>query len=131
MNARQTLFVQEYLKDFNASAAYLRAGYQNKNPESRASILMASPEIKEAIQKAMAGAIDDIQALVKGNIAFWLEVRDGKPEEGPGPHGSKIPLKADLVHRLKASELLGKYAGMFIEKVEHSGTIVNINDDIK
>jgi phage terminase small subunit len=48
----QKRFVAEYLKDLNASAAYLRAGYASKNPHIQASQLMDNPEVKEAIARS-------------------------------------------------------------------------------
>lgn len=54
MNARQKLFVQEYLKDLNQGQAAARAGYKGKNIDQVASRLMQKPHIKAAIDEAMA-----------------------------------------------------------------------------
>ena len=53
LNNRQQRFVEEYLIDLNASAAYLRAGYKSQNPDVDCQKLRVKSSIKEAIQKAM------------------------------------------------------------------------------
>lgn len=53
LNNRQQRFVEEYLIDLNASAAYLRAGYKSQNPDVDCQKLLVKSSIKEAIQKAM------------------------------------------------------------------------------
>lgn len=52
---KESLFVVEYLKDLNATDAYMRAfGLENrKSAGVQASVLMSKPRIKAAIQKAM------------------------------------------------------------------------------
>ena len=51
MNARQSLFVEEYLKDLNATQAAIRAGYSAKTAESQGSRLLTNVKIKKAIIK--------------------------------------------------------------------------------
>lgn len=53
LSVRQRRFVEEYLLDCNASAAARRAGYSERAAHSRATSLMANPEIKRAIREAM------------------------------------------------------------------------------
>lgn len=61
----QKKFVAEYLKDLNASAAYLRAGYETKNANVQASKLMDNPEIKAAISKATGRQIAKLDISVE------------------------------------------------------------------
>lgn len=51
---RHQAFVDEYLKDLNASAAYERAGYTSTNPNVNSARLMAEPQIQAAIASALA-----------------------------------------------------------------------------
>ena len=51
MTDRQERFVDEYLIDMNASAAYRRAGYASKNPDVDAAKLLVKPSIQQAIAK--------------------------------------------------------------------------------
>jgi len=50
---QQLLFADEYLVDFNAVAAYIRAGYKGrgKSADAAASRLLANPAIREYLQK--------------------------------------------------------------------------------
>lgn len=56
LNDKQRLFVAEYLKDFNASAAYKRAGYKAKgaSANTNASRLLTNAEVAAEIAKAAA-----------------------------------------------------------------------------
>lgn len=53
LSAKQKLFIQEYLIDLNASAAYVRAGYKSKNPDVDGHKLLVKPSIQEAVKEAM------------------------------------------------------------------------------
>jgi|SRR5215471_3025720 len=50
---KQGVFVQEYLKDLNATQAAIRAGYSEKTAGSVGHDLLKKPEIQTAIQAAM------------------------------------------------------------------------------
>jgi len=47
------LFISEYLKDLNGTAAAIRAGYSEKTAYSIASELLTKPEIREEIERLM------------------------------------------------------------------------------
>lgn len=53
LNAQQQLFVQEYLKDLNATQAAIRAGYSAKTAASIGHRLLTWPQIQEAVNGAM------------------------------------------------------------------------------
>ena len=50
LNARQSLFVNEYLVDMNATNAAVRAGYSPKTAKSQASRLLTIVNVKAEIQ---------------------------------------------------------------------------------
>lgn len=50
LTPKQDLFCQEYLKDFNATKAAIRAGYSEKSAYSTAHEILKKPEIKEKIE---------------------------------------------------------------------------------
>lgn len=54
LTPKQTLFIQEYLKDLNASAAARRSGYSLKTADAMGRENLQKPAIKSAIDKAMA-----------------------------------------------------------------------------
>lgn len=51
---RQAIFIREYFKDFNGAQAYVRAGYESKQPGNNAGNLLANPIIKDYITVAKA-----------------------------------------------------------------------------
>lgn len=50
LNSKQLRFIDEYLIDFNATQAAIRAGYSKKTAGSQAFDLLKKPEIQQAIQ---------------------------------------------------------------------------------
>lgn len=54
LTAKQQRFVEEYLRDLNATQAALRAGYSKRTANEQAAQLMKHPEIIEAIDDAKA-----------------------------------------------------------------------------
>lgn len=53
LNAKQRIFVSEYLKDKNATQAAIRAGYSKKTATKIGSENLLKPDIKAAIEKAI------------------------------------------------------------------------------
>ena len=58
LTKKQQLFVEEYLKDLNATQAAIRAGYSAKTAYAIAEKLLRKAEIKQAIQEAMKARSD-------------------------------------------------------------------------
>lgn len=54
LTPKEYLFVQEYLIDLNATAAYLRAGFQSQDPGANAARLIKKDRVAQAIAHAMA-----------------------------------------------------------------------------
>jgi phage terminase small subunit len=52
LSPRHELFVAEYLKDFNATQAYIRAGYSEYGAQQSASRLLAQPAVAAAVDAA-------------------------------------------------------------------------------
>ena len=48
---KQQRFVEEYLVDFNATQAYIRAGYEGKGARHSASALLTNPNVREAVER--------------------------------------------------------------------------------
>lgn len=72
LNDKQKAFVRQYLKDFNATQAALRAGYAEVSAHSQAHDLLKKPEIKQAINEHLdnVGATAERILLELANIAF-------------------------------------------------------------
>ena len=77
LTAREQLFIAEYLKDLDQTAACIRAGYSEKHAAKFASNLMKLPKVANAIQWAMDGRaqrlrIDSDNVLEEiATIAFY------------------------------------------------------------
>lgn len=129
LNPKQTLFVQEYLIDLNATAAYKRAGYkaQGHIAEVSASEILSKPEVAKAIQEAMTKRSEDlgidakyVLTTIKDTIqrcSQAIPVRDADGVTGE--------YKFDAAAVLKGAELLGKHLKMFTDKTEHSTDPLN------
>lgn len=137
---KQKRFVEEYLIDFNATQAAIRAGYSKNAASETGYENLRKPQIQEAIQKAQKErsertevAQDDvIKGLLEvigkglGKIKV-VETEIAKDEDGSiyGVNIEKVKHEPHAVN--KALELLGKHLGMFKEKVEVSH---QVSDDI-
>jgi phage terminase small subunit len=104
LTPKQERFVQEYLRDLNATAAAERAGY--KQPRSQGSRLLTKVDIQEAIVAAKA----ERAARCKLS-ATWVIRRLRKEATATGPNAS--PAARD-----RALELLGKHLGLFPDRHE-------------
>ena len=114
-------FVQEYVQDpSDGGAAYLRANKNcttKKSASVQSSKLLKLPKIQKALEEVAKDALGSRKVAILKNIDFWLDIRDDT---------SNRP--AD---RMKASENLGKYMQMFVEKKEVDITAqVKIVDNI-
>lgn len=109
MTAKQRAFTVEYIVDKNATQAAIRAGYSEKTAYSIGVQLLKKLEIREAIEELEKAAQTKAGITVEKIVA-----RINKIAEDP-----------NAAHRdkLRADELLGKYLGMFTEKVEMKGQI--------
>lgn len=61
LTGRQDLFAREYLKDLNATAAALRAGYSSADPAKEGHRLLADLEIQNHITKLAAGRNEKLE----------------------------------------------------------------------
>lgn len=111
---KQKRFVDEYLKDLNASAAARRAGYSVKTADRIGPELLGktcvSKLIAERIQKRQQrteitqdSVLRNLKALVDRSMRF-----------DDAPH---------MQAALKANELLGKHLGMFTDKIRLEGEL--------
>lgn len=109
LTAKQKLFVLEYLKNFNATQAAINAGYSKKTAAIVGFENLRKPNIIRYIDEAMTEIINDKDQVIIQNINFWKTIRDDENESTP--------------YRLKATEYLGKWTGMFIDKLKLSGKL--------
>lgn len=134
LTPKQELFVQEYLKDLNATQAAIRAGYSENTARAIGQENLTKPVIKAAVEKAMSERVERIQVdqdyvlrVITETIERCMQaapVRDaqGNPVMVETPDGEVVPAYAFNPQAvLKGAELLGKHKGMFVEKREVTG----------
>lgn len=104
MTDKQELFIREYLIDFNATRAAKKAGYSEKTAYSQGQRLLKNVEVKNKITSLKKERISDLIATKEQRQKFWSKTMYDE--------------EVDMKNRLRASELLGKSCGDFIDRVE-------------
>ena len=142
LSAKQTLFIQEYLVDLNATEAALRAGYSAKSAKVIGTENLSKPAIAAAIEAAMLNRIERIEltqdlvlqelaAVAFANISdvaewkgdevavFASETRSKKVLAGvAGVTATQNGVTVRMHDKQAALVVLGKHLGMFREKVD-------------
>ena len=129
LNMKQQAFVDEYLKDFNATQAAIRAGYSEKTARSIGSENLKKPDIARAIKAAVAeramGADEVLLRLAdiaRGSLDDCIDdtgaINIVKAKEAGKLHlvrryssSERFGDEVELYDKLKALELLGKNNG--------------------
>lgn len=107
LNPRQKKFAELYAATGNATQSAIGAGYSRKTAESIGARLLRNVKVADCLASLTAEAEKSRIATVEELREFWTAtLRDGGHE---------------MKDRLKASDMLGKSLGVFIEKREHSG----------
>jgi len=159
LTKKQKRFVQEYLIDLNATQAAIRAGYSTQTAYSIGDENLKKPEIKNAIEKALAersrrtGVNADRVILELAKIAFvnptdvinmdeatvrgeanredTAAIASVKVKRIPTDDGDIVEREVRTYDKIKALELLGKHLGMFTDKFKVEGAIpIVIHDDL-
>ncbi|WP_312047753.1 terminase small subunit [Anaerotignum sp.] len=159
MTKKQKMFVEEYLIDLNATQAAIRAGYSPQTAYSIGQENLNKPEIKNALEKAMAersrrtGISADRVLMELAKMAFVnpkdvINMSDGSVRKDASDDdlacvqsvkvktsyfdtGETIEKETKLYDKKASLELLGKHLGIFTDKVKVEGsTVVQILDNI-
>src|SRR5574344_1439268 len=152
LNGRRERFCIEYLKDWNASAAAIRAGYSPDAARQIGSRLLTKDDIKAEIGRVrdeILGTekehlkyyvLQNLKKVAGSNITDVVNIEDGSVitkntadlsddvkesiesiSETTTKAGGTLAVK--MHSKVQALELLGKYAGMFDNKLELSGKV--------
>lgn len=138
MTEKQKLFCDEYLKDTNATRAYLTV-YANCKSATSAAPLASKLLKKEEIQKYISEKMEEIHnentADIQEVMEYLTSVLRGESASAvlmmSGNGMQKVTEKPpDEKERLKAAELLGKRFGMFKDNVDitSNGKTVIVDD---
>ncbi|WP_424765704.1 terminase small subunit [Paenibacillus sp. sgz302251] len=118
---KQEVFIYEYFKNgFNATQAAIAAGYKEKTAYSSGNGLLKKTKVKEAIEAIK----EEIRKGYEGDISLVIM---GLRETIRNP-------KLKITDKLKASELLGRYHGMFTDNLNLNGKMeysIEIPDDLQ
>ena len=128
---KQQRFVQEYIIDLNATQAAIRAGYSEKTADVQGPRLLGNVRIREEIRKAQAEAAKRLHLSQNWVLLRLKEISDRCCQAVPvmqfnrssGEWEETGEYKFDSAGANRATELLGKHLGMFVEKVEHTGRL--------
>ena len=109
LSEKERRFVEAYMGEAvgNASEAARIAGYSS--PGTLGHRLLKKVQVQEALARRQAA--DPLIATREERQKFWSDVFRGNLPE------------FDTKDRLKASELLGKCGGDFLDRIEHSGQV--------
>lgn len=109
MTPKQQAFVDYYAASGNATEAAKKAGYAAKFARENVSKLLQNTTIQKALAERNKEVSQSRIATIKERQEFWTSVLRGEFDD------------AEMKDRLKASELLGKCQGDFIDRVESTG----------
>ena len=153
LTAKQKHFVQEYLKDLNATQAAIRAGYSENSAMEQGYQLLQKTSVQSSIQKAFDKRSERTQITVDkvlrelalvgfANAADYfswgktITIQEScdltreqcavvaEVSETETKDGGTIRVK--LYDKLKALEMIGRHLVMFKDTVNHTGDL-NLN----
>jgi phage terminase small subunit len=109
---KEQRFVEEYLKDLNATQAYLRShpGASANTARTEGSRLLAKPDIKKLIDEATTQRSKRINISQDEILAELWRVAFAD--------ATYFDEWGKLADKLKALELLGRHVGIFNDKLE-------------
>lgn len=148
LRKKQIAFVEEYLRDFNATQAAIRAGYSPKTAYSIGAENLKKPEIAAAINahlEALKMSADEVliglashargtmQDFVQINADTgepWIDFRQAvakdqmhlvkrfKVKKKKGVDWTETEIEVELYDAQRAKELIGRHFGLFPNKIE-------------
>lgn len=143
LTAKEERFCQEYIIDYNATKAAIRAGYKEKSAAVQGSRLLKNDnvaarvcELQEQFNKTrcfdekdrVLKELWDIyeKAMQKTEVMEWSQEKHAYVPTGEWTFDGKTATKA--------MELIGKMSGMFTDKIERKaqgggGFVVNVMVD--
>lgn len=146
LTPKQRLFVREYVKDFNATQAAIRAGYSKKTAASQGERLLRNVDIQGQVKAILNSkedeaeadrklVLDSLRTIIKSKVTDYAQFQGermrisdtedlseeqkyalGEMKEKTTQHGGSLSFK--LGNREQCLQLLGKHRGMFVDKLD-------------
>ena len=126
LTAKQKRFIEEYLLDLNATQAAIRAGYSEKTAHVQGPRMLENVRVKQAITDAQKERTERVQIDQDWVLARLKLISDRCVQEEAvcDRDGNQTgEFKFDSSGANRATELIAKHLGMFVDRVEHSGEI--------
>ena len=111
LTLKQRRFIEEYLIDFNATQAAIRAGHSEKTAYSVGHENLSKPEIKSEIDRLTAQMTE--KAIVTKEMVLQGLLDEARMYDEGASHSARVSAWAHL----------GKHLGIFMDKVELSGKV--------
>ena len=111
LTLKQRRFIEEYLIDFNATQAAIRAGYSEKTAYSVGHENLSKPGIKSEIDRLTAQMTE--KAIVTKEMVLQGLLDEARMYDEGASHSARVSAWAHL----------GKHLGIFMDKVELSGKV--------
>lgn len=150
LNPKMKIFCAEYLIDLNATKAAERAKYSKKTARSIGQRLLTNVDIQKEIQRLMnkrserteitqdrvlkelailgfSNIKNYVDASTKGFVSF-KDIEKIPEEQARAIESIKVNYKEGRIEfklhsKTKTIEMICRHLGMFIDKIEHSGSI--------
>lgn len=130
MTDKQSIFVQEYLKDLNATQAAIRAGYSARTAYSIGQENLNKPEIKQAIDAAMSERQQRTSITADYVLHSLHEIAQRCMQKSPVMTKGEQAIDEEGRHlwtfdarnAIRALELIGRHMGMFTDKKRQEET---------
>lgn len=129
LTPKQARFVEEYLVDLNGTQAAIRAGYAESGASVEACRLLGNANIADAVAAAQAERGERVNVDQDWVMRRFLAIsnrcmqiapvydRKGKPVMVQGDDGEKAQAFIfDAAGANKATEMIAKHLGMFVER---------------
>lgn len=144
LTPKQELFVNEYLVDLNATAAYKRAGYKAKghSAESAAQRLMSNVEVKAAVKAGKEKRIertqvnqDYVEEILTDTIARCRQLvpvldKKGMPVMIETPGGDlAAAFVFDAANVARCTDMLAKHVGYYLEDNKQKRPMSELDED--
>jgi len=96
---KQKNFCHEYLKDMNATQAYIRAGYEPKGADGNGTRLIGNDRVQEYLAELVKDKFDKANVTTEEIIKGIADIARNNLEE--------------TQHKLKAWDMLGRYMNIY------------------
>ncbi|HZV12657.1 MAG TPA: terminase small subunit [Candidatus Kapabacteria bacterium] len=136
LSDKQEAFCREYLNDYNATQAAIRAGYSQRSAHAHAWEIISNPAVRARIEELKQEYFEQLEldsyyvlARLKQIVERAMQEKQTRGKDGKKNGTSQF----NTITAIRALELIGKYLGMFPNSKTHititPEEIQNMNDD--